>query len=121
MASNVRIVSRFPAATAAAHEVVRLARDQALLAGENEANDRISRNDMALGYDLPADVTKETIGFQSGKIVYEHFYGHFFENGTVHIPAIPFMRPASRKMRTVFKAVMGSQFEPWITRRASVR
>lgn len=122
MARNrVRLESRFPAAVAASHALVRHARDLALNAGEAEAEKRLERVDDARGYDLPIDVGQQTTGFQSGKIFYEPWYGRFFEYGTVRIPAAPFMRPAHRKMRKVFIGEMGGSFEGWVKRRAFVR
>ena len=57
---------------------------------------------------------------REGKIRYEHWYGHFFEYGTTHIKAMPFIRPGHRKMRKVFLADMGVNFEKWVRRRAGV-
>jgi HK97 gp10 family phage protein len=122
MAKNhMRIESRFPAVKAAAHEAVRHARDKALDAGEHEAERKLELVDNSRGYDLPIDVGQENIGFQSGRIFYEPWYGRFFEYGTVRIPASPFMRPAHRKMRKVFKDDMGDNFENFVRRRARVR
>jgi hypothetical protein len=119
--NRTTLVSNFPAVKKAAYEVVQKARDAALLDGENTANDRLERNDVARGYDLPVDVKKENIGHQSGKIVYDHFYGRMFEYGTVFIQAMPFMRPGHRKMRKTFLDVMDDDFEGFVKRRAGVR
>jgi HK97 gp10 family phage protein len=119
--SKTVLISRFPAAKKAAHELVVVARDAALLEGENTANDKLEATDVGRGYDLPVDVSKETIGWQSGKIVYDHFWGKFFEYGTVYIAAAPFMRPAHRKMRKTFITIMGTKFEGWLRARAGVR
>jgi HK97 gp10 family phage protein len=122
MARNrTTIASNFSAVKKAAYEVVQKARDSALLDGENTANDRLEKMDVGRGYDLPVDVKKENIGHQSGKIVYDHFYGRWFEYGTTFIPAMPFMRPGHRKMRKTFLDVMGDDFEGFVKRRASVR
>jgi hypothetical protein len=119
--TKVRLESNFPAAKRAAFDAVRHARDKALVDGEATANQKIERADARLDYNLPADVNKENIGFQSGKISYDHFYGRWFEYGTVFIKASPFMRPAHRKMRKTFLSFMGDDFEGWIKRRAEVR
>jgi HK97 gp10 family phage protein len=118
---RVKLESRFPAAKAAAHDAVRHARDLALNAGEGEAEKRLERIDDDRGYELPIDVKQENIGFQSGKIYYEPWYGRFFEYGTVRIPAAPFMRPAHRKMRKTFIEEMDDNFEGWVRRKARVR
>lgn len=120
MASKTKLISRFPAAKAAAHDVVRHARDLALNVGEGEAEKRLERIDDTRGYNLPIDIGQEKTGFQSGRIFYDPWYGRFFEYGTVNIQAAPFMRPAYRKMRKVFIAEMGANFEGWIKRRARV-
>jgi HK97 gp10 family phage protein len=118
---KVRLESRFPAAKAAAHALVRHSRDLALNAGEAEAEKRLERIDDTRGYDLPIDVEQETIGHQSGRIYYEPWYGRFFEYGTVRISAAPFMRPAHRRMRKVFIEEMGGNFQGWLSRRAFAR
>lgn len=115
--NKLKLESRFPAVKEAAHETVRRARDLALNAGEGEAEKRLERIDDTRGYELPIDIKQENIGFQSGRIFYEPFYGKWFEYGTVRIPAAPFMRPAHRKMRKVFKDEMGDQFEKFVRRR----
>ena len=118
MARNRTVLrSDFPAVKKAAFEVVQKARDQALLDMENTANDRLEKTDVQRGYDLPVDVQKENIGHQSGRIFYEHFYGKFFEYGTTYIPAASFMRPAHRKGRKTFLAIMGDDFEGFVRRR----
>ncbi len=121
MAKNrMTLRSNFPEAKRAAHEITQLAVAQAVLDGQNAANDRLERADVQYGYDLPVDVKKE-VGHLDGKITYDHWWGKFFEYGTVYIPPTSFMRPGHRRMRKTFAAVMGTQFEGWIKRRAGVR
>lgn len=121
MARNkTKLVSRFPAVKEAAHDAVRHARDLALNAGELEAERRLEKIDDSRGYELPIDIEQQNLGHQSGKIVYDQWYGRFFEYGTVNIPASPFMRPANRKMRKVFKDEMAENFEGYVSRRAKV-
>lgn len=119
--SRTKLVSRFPAVKHAGHEAVRHARDLAIQAGKETANGAIERVNARRDFHLPADVRKERIGNQSGKIVYDHFFGRWFEYGTVFIPASSFMRPANRKMRKVFIGELGDNFEGWVRRRARVR
>lgn len=117
---KMRMESRFPAVKKAAHDVVRHARDEALIEGQEETRRRISKGAAARGYDLdPFVVEKEDIGFQSGRIFVdsENWYYRFFEFGTVFIAPIPFMRPAHRKMRKVFRQEMGDNFEKFVRRR----
>ena len=101
----------------AAYEVVQHARDEALIEGVEETRKRIEKGAASRGYDLdPFVVEKENIGHQSGRIFVptENWYYKFFEFGTVHIPAIPFIRPAHRKMRKVFREEMGDNFEKFV-------
>ena len=123
MARNrVKIESRFPAVKKASWEAVVHARNAALNEGEHEAERRLERIDDTHGWNLPIDIQQENIGFQSGRIYYTPWWGRFFEYGTVNIPASPFMRPASRKMRKRFIEELGAgNFEGWIRRKASVR
>lgn len=118
--AKLKLVSRFPAAKEGAYDAVKNARRLALNAGEGEAEKRLERLDDTRGYELPIDVDQENIGHQSGRIFYDNWYGKFFEYGTTYIPASPFMRPASRKMRKVFLAEMGDKLEGFIGRRARV-
>lgn len=119
--SRIKIVSRFPAAKAAAHEAVQQARDKALDVGEDEAERRLERIDDTRGYALPTDIQQEKTGHQSGLIRYPEWYGRFFEYGTTYIGASPFMRPAHRKMKKEFVERMGDNFEGFIRRRARLR
>ena len=117
---RMRLESRFPEVKRAARAAVRESIRLGVNAGEGEAEKRLERIDDTRGYELPIDVKSET-GDDDGKIVYEPFYGRWFEYGTVHIPAAPFMRPAHRKMRKVFRDSMADDFEGFVRKRARVR
>lgn len=117
---RMRLESRFQEVKKAARDAKREAIRLAVNVGEGEAEKRLERIDDTRGYELPIDVKSET-GDDEGKIVYEPWYGRFFEYGTVRIPAASFMRPAHRKMRKVFVAELGDNFEGWVKRRARVR
>lgn len=119
--TRTRLTSRFAAVEEAKFELVRHARDVALEAGQQLANQKIERFDRQRDYNLDADVSKQNLGWQSGKILYDHWWGKFFEYGTVYIQAMPFMRPAHRRMRKVFLTVMGPEFEGFIKRKARLR
>lgn len=122
MAKNrVVLRSNFPAVKSAAHGAVRHARDLALEAGQETANKKIELMDRRRDYNISTDVSKEDIGFQSGKIVWDHWWARFFEYGTTYIPASPVMRPAHRQMRKVFVGLMGTEFDGWIKRKAGMR
>lgn len=113
-------MSRFPAAKKGAADAIEHAVSRALDHGEAEAEKRLERIDDTRGYDLPIEIEQSQQG-QSGKIEYEPWYGRFFEYGTVHIPAAPFIRPAHRKMRKVFKDELGDTFEGFVRRRVRLR
>jgi HK97 gp10 family phage protein len=120
LASKITMKSNIRAVKKAAHGGVDEAIKKALDAGEAEAEKRLERVDDTKGYNLPIDISQEH-GPLNGKIEYAEWYGRFFEYGTVFIPASPFMRPAHRKMRSVFKSVMADDFEGYIRRHAGVR
>lgn len=100
-------------ATKAAHDAVQDALDE----GEKTANIGIERGNTARDYNLPADVDKEGTSYHGGKIVYDHPYGPYFEYGFYNVPAMPFMRSAGRKMKTVFKKEMGDLFKGYSSSR----
>ena len=80
----MRLESRFPAVKKAAHDLVRHARDEALIEGVEETNRRIGKGASQRGYDLdPFLVEKENIGFQSGRIYVpeDKWYYRYFEFG----------------------------------------
>jgi HK97 gp10 family phage protein len=117
---RVRLESNFAEVKDAAADTVDRAVRLALNVGEGEAEKRLERIDDTRGYELPIDIVQQKWR-KGGKIIYEPWYGRFFEYGTVRIPAGPFMRPAHRKMRKVFVGVLGDQFEGFVKRRARTR
>ena len=128
--SKIRIESKFPAVKRAGWETVQEAREVWLETGQETAEKKASDQASTRGYALQVGVDKERIGFQSARIsAFTHterwgddpWFLRFFEYGTVHIPAMPFMRPAARKANKAFVTTMGSQLEGKIRRKASVR
>jgi HK97 gp10 family phage protein len=117
---RVRLESNFAEVKKAAGDTVDQAVRLALNVGEGEAEKRLERIDDTRGYELPIDIVQQKWR-NGGKIIYEPFYGRWFEYGTVRIPAAPFMRPAHRKMRKVFVGVLSDSFDGWVRRRARVR
>lgn len=123
MATKNRVVirSNFSAVKRAAKDAMGDAIQKATDEMEAEAEKRLERANDARGWNLPTEIEQEKTGFQSGLIRYPEWYGRFFEYGTVHLPASPFMRPAHRKMRKRFVDEMGDNFEGWIRRKAGMR
>ena len=127
MAKNrVVLRSEFPAVKKAAWEVVNEAREVWLQVGANTAEETASSKAASAGYSLQVGIDKEKVGHQSARISAvthsskwgdDPWFLRFFEYGTVHIQAMPFMRPAERKAKKAFLGVMGSQLEGTIRRR----
>ena len=115
--NKVTLTSRFPAAKRGMWEAVSAARDKALNEGEAEAEKRLERANDAHGWNLPMDIEQEKTGHQSGLIRYPDWWGKFFEYGTVYIQPAPFMRPAHRKMRKVFRDELGEEAPKWIRKK----
>jgi hypothetical protein len=111
LANRIIIRSRFREAGAHARKRTHEAVQEALGEGEKAANIRIERINATQAYHLPANVVKEGRGYHSGQIRYPHFFGRFFEYGFYSVPGMPFMRPAARKMNSVFKKEMGNLFK----------
>lgn len=95
----------------------------AVAVGEAEAKNRLQRGESQRGYSLNTlydTIHQESDGTLRGKVVAgggDAWYGRLFEYGTVYITAIPFMRPASRKMRKTFMLEMGGLFKGFRTSR----
>jgi len=128
--SRIVVESKFPAAKRAAWETVQEAREAWLETGQQTAQDKVDSQAATRGYALQVGIEKERVGHQSARIFTvahseshgdDPFYLRFFEYGTVHIPAMPFIRPGARKANKAFVAVMGTQLEGKIRRKASVR
>ena len=122
--TQVRIINnRFKHVTGQAIDGTRDAVNKAIDAGEAEAKSRLSRGESQRGYALNTlydSIKSEKTGTLQGRVKAggdEAWWGRFFEFGTVHIAPIPFMRPASRKMRKVFKDEMGDIFKGYSSRR----
>lgn len=115
-----RVTSKLPQAKRAMHDQIEKAQAQALNIGEREAESRLQRVNSSRGYLLPTDVEQE-IEDKEARLVYDNWYGHFFEYGTTYIVASPFMRPAGRKMNKAFTKAMKSDTEAAIRRKAEVK
>jgi len=118
--SRVVLTSNFAKVKRVADEFVEDAVGKALDEGEAEAEKRLERANNAFGWNLPMEIEQDRFGMD-GRISYPEFYGIFFEYGSVHLPAAPFMRPAHRRMRKRFVDEMQDDFEGWIRRKAGIR
>lgn len=131
MAKKVLSVqSKFPAVKKAGWETVTEAREIWLDVAAETAESKASEQAATRGYVLQVGIDKELLGHQSAKITAathssrwgdDPWFLRFFEYGTVHIDAMPFMRPAARKANKAFVAAMGAHLEGKIRRKASVR
>lgn len=124
------IESKFPQVKRAGWEAVQEARELWLETGQETAEQKAADQASSRGYALQVGVDKERIGFQSARILAftntekwgdDPWFLRFFEYGTVHIPAMPFMRPAARKANKAFVLHLGTHLEGKIRRKASVR
>jgi hypothetical protein len=118
--SRMRLESKFPEVKRANRDAVKKAIQLAVNVGEGEAEKRLERIDDSRGYELPIDVKSEARD-DDGRILYEPFYGIFFEYGTPTIPAASFMRPGHRKMKKAFLDDLPGIVDGFIGRRARVR
>lgn len=124
--SKVTVRHEFPAVKKAAWETVQAARENWKHVGEGEAESRAETQAATRGYALQVGMGSENLGHQSARIFPvthssrwgdDPWFLRFFEFGTVHIGAMPFIRPAARKANKAFVAAMGSQLEGRIRRR----
>jgi hypothetical protein len=99
---------------AAMADLIHVATDKMHEVAQTRLESQASRR----GYNLDAgDIDKQELPMD-GRISYPHFYGRFFEYGTVHIPALPFIRPGHRAGRKVIKnqGIAAGVFKKWIPR-----
>jgi hypothetical protein len=128
--SRIHIRSEFPAVKRAGWETVQASREIWKQTAKQIAEEKAESQGATRGYALQVGVESENIGHQSARIFPvthtskwgdDPWFLKFFEYGTTFIPAMPFMRPASRKANKAFVLAMGSQLEGRIRRKASVR
>jgi HK97 gp10 family phage protein len=122
------IQHQFPAVKEAAWETVQAAREEWRKVGKEVAEEKVQNQAATRGYALQAGIDTENIGHQSARffaVTHSSKWGNdpwflrFFEYGTVHIQAMPFMRPAARKANKKFVEVMGDQLEGKIRRKVA--
>lgn len=128
--SRMTLRSEFPAVKEAAWETVKEAREVWLDVAQSTAQSKVEDQAATRGYELQVGIEKERLGNQSARIfatTYSSKWGNdpwflrFYEYGAVHIPAMPFMRPASRKANKAFVERMGDDLEGKIRRRTGGR
>ena len=121
MAGNKLVVrSNFLKAATAGNEAVAFAVEQAVKEGQRTARSRIDSADQRRGYRIDSSLVDSEFELLDGKIFFDPFWGKFFEYGTKHIAAMPFIRPGHRAMRKSFIEWMGADFEGWVSARAKV-
>ena len=121
MAKNRVIVrSNFLVAAAAGRVAVRDAVGKAVDAGQKRADERARQQASSRGYNLhELEIEKEHQG-EKGRIWTDPWWARFFEYGTVHISAMPFIRPGSRQMRKVLKQELGENFHKFVAAKAGM-
>lgn len=128
--TRMTLRSEFPAVKKAAWETVREAREVWLEVAQSTAQSKVEDQAATRGYELQVGIGKERLGKQSARIFAaassskwgdDPWFLRFFEYGSVQIPAMPFMRPASRKANRAFVAAMGDDLEGKIRRRTGGR
>ena len=112
--------SNFHAAKLAGDDAISEVIEKATEAMRDTAEARLDKGASRRGYDLPRDVEMSR-SRMDGQIRYSHWWGRFFEYGTVHIAALPFIRPGHRAGRKVVKNDSPEVFEKWMNRKARVR
>ena len=118
--NKVIVRSNFLVAAAAGHQAVEDAVGKAVDAGQERANERLSKQSGQRGYNLDeAQVDKEHTG-ETGKIWSNPWWARFFEYGTVHISPLPFIRPGSRQMRKVMRDELGENFHKFVAAKAGM-
>jgi HK97 gp10 family phage protein len=118
--NKTKLISNFPEVKRAAREVTEFAVRQAVSEGQDKAKERIDSLGGKRGYNLDSSKVNKQVLMENGKIWLDEFYWRWFEYGTVHIAAMPFLRPAHRAMRKTFMDTMKDDFEGWVKRRARV-
>lgn len=128
--SRMRVESQFPAVKKAAWDTVKEAREVWLEVAQETAESKAESQAATRGYELQVGIGKERLGEQSARIFAstvtskwgnDPWILRFFEYGAVHIPAMPFVRPASRKANKAFKEHMGDKLEGNIRKRTRGR
>ena len=113
--------SNFKAAKKAGHDALEELVREATEKMHETAADRLDKAAGQRGYNLFGTDISFDVNELDGKIEYPHFYGRFFEMGTTHIQAMPFMRPGHRAGRKYVTQEAPDVFEKWLRRKAQVR
>lgn len=129
MASKVIVKNKFREATRAAHRSLHEATSAAVAVGRASAQSIVQERAASRGYQLSVKMGSEEWGYGgaffpvsavSSRWGTDPFYLAYFEYGTHHINAMPFMRPAAKLMAMKFDSEMATAFERRIRERVSV-
>jgi hypothetical protein len=122
MAKNRTVLrSNFKAAEAAGDDAIAELIQKGTERMHEVAAGRLDKAAGQRGYNLYSTDLDMHIGDDDGRIEYKPFYGKFFEYGTVHIQAMPFIRPGYRAGRKLVKEDAPEVFVKWFNRKARVR
>jgi len=113
--SRVKVDDQFTVAIKAAHHATHNAVQSGVDAGRDAAQGIVQERAASRGYDLVVKMASSVDGYY-GRYFPESavsetwgddpWYLKYFEYGTHHINAMPFMRPASRAMKQAFERGM---------------
>lgn len=123
-AMKIKLDSNFIRAKDAGHDAVAQAIRKAIDAGGNVTKKKIDSQAGSRGYNLDSGAVSTNVTPFDGAIMVgapADFWWRFFEYGSKNIPAMPSIRPGSRKARKVLKQELDENFEKFISRRAAVK
>lgn len=122
--ARIKVESNFKVAKEAGHDALALAIRKAVDEGAQVTKAKIDSQAGSRGYDLHSDAVSTNVTPFDGAIMVgsaADFWWRFFEYGSANIPAMPVIRPGSRKARKVLKEELAENFEKFISRRAAIR
>jgi len=131
MAKRFLLEQHFPAVKKAASDTMQRAQKVWSQVGVEEGERLASSQGAARGYDN-LDISVEVVNPHRNTVALsaeasstkwgdDPWFLRFFEYGTVYIPAMPFLRPASRRANKAYVLTVVNDLEANIRRKASVR
>lgn len=118
----MKLTSNWNKVPGAMDEVIREGAEEWRRVTEEQTKSNLARQEGRRGYALNEMYESITSSATLNEAIVKFgvWYAHFFEFGTMHIEAMPMLRPAKRKGDAAFKAKVDGQAERTIRRRAGV-